>query len=64
MARVKLKIAADHYHIFHRVAPTIAKHKGYFEAENLDRDDDRQSAATGTRENSCVGAVDWFKRRR
>ena len=44
MARVRLKVAAGHYHLFHRVAPTIAKHKGYFEAENLDV----EISATGT----------------
>ena len=31
-----LKVAAGHYHLFHRVAPTIAKAKGYFAGENLD----------------------------
>ncbi|HZD40192.1 MAG TPA: ABC transporter substrate-binding protein, partial [Terriglobales bacterium] len=31
-----LKVAAGHYHLFHRVAPMIAKAKGYFARENLD----------------------------
>jgi len=31
-----LKVAAGHYHLFHRVAPTIAKAKGYFSSETLD----------------------------
>lgn len=36
MAQVKVKVAAGHCHLFHRAAPTIAKHKGCFEAEDLD----------------------------
>jgi ABC-type nitrate/sulfonate/bicarbonate transport system substrate-binding protein len=31
-----LKVAAGHYHLFHRVAPTIAKAKGYFARDNLE----------------------------
>jgi ABC-type nitrate/sulfonate/bicarbonate transport system substrate-binding protein len=48
MARVRLKVAAGHYHLFHRVAPTIAKHKGYFQAENLEV----EISATGTDQKS------------
>ena len=48
MARVRLKVAAGHYHLFHRVAPTIEKHKGYFEAENLEV----EISATGTDQKS------------
>lgn len=39
-----LKVAAGHYHLFHRVAPTIAKAKGYFAREDLDV----RISATGT----------------
>ena len=35
MLHVKLKVAAGHNHLFHRMAQTIATDKGYFEAENL-----------------------------
>ncbi len=40
----KLKLAAGHYHLFHRVAPTIAKVKGYFKKEGLEV----EISATGT----------------
>jgi ABC-type nitrate/sulfonate/bicarbonate transport system substrate-binding protein len=48
MARSKLRVAAGHYHLFHRVAPTVAKHNGYFAAEDLEVD----ISATGTDQNS------------
>ncbi len=32
----KLKVAAGHYHLFHRVAPTVAQAKGYFAKEGLE----------------------------
>jgi NitT/TauT family transport system substrate-binding protein len=48
MARSKLRVAAGHYHLFHRVAPTIAKHKGYFADEDLEVD----ISATGTDQKS------------
>ncbi|HXG52775.1 MAG TPA: ABC transporter substrate-binding protein [candidate division Zixibacteria bacterium] len=31
-----LRIAAGHYHLFHRVAPAVARAKGYFEENGLD----------------------------
>ncbi len=40
----KLKVAAGHYHLFHRVAPAVARAKGYFEKEGLEV----QISATGT----------------
>lgn len=44
VAHTKLKVAAGHYHLFHRVAPTVAKAKGYFEEEGLEV----EISATGT----------------
>lgn len=38
MTEKKLKVAAGHYHLFHRVAPTVAKAKGYFAEEGLEVD--------------------------
>jgi ABC-type nitrate/sulfonate/bicarbonate transport system substrate-binding protein len=38
MALDKLKVAAGHYHLFHRFAPTVAKAKGYFAQEGLEVD--------------------------
>jgi NitT/TauT family transport system substrate-binding protein len=35
MMRSTLRVAAGHYHLFHRVAPTIACAKGYFADEGL-----------------------------
>lgn len=31
----KLRVAAGHYHLFHRVAPTVARSKGYFSNQGL-----------------------------
>ncbi len=36
MANKKLKVAAGHYHLFHRVAPTVAQAMGYFAKEGLE----------------------------
>jgi ABC-type nitrate/sulfonate/bicarbonate transport system substrate-binding protein len=44
LARKKLKAAAGHYHLFHRVAPTVAQAKGYF----AERGVDVEISATGT----------------
>ena len=44
MTNKKLKVAAGHYHLFHRVAPTVAKAKGYFREEKLEV----EISATGT----------------
>jgi len=44
MANKKLKVAAGHYHLFHRVAPTVANAKGYFAKEGLEV----EISATGT----------------
>lgn len=44
MARKKLRAAAGHYHLFHRVAPTVAQTKGYFSKRGVDVD----ISATGT----------------
>jgi NitT/TauT family transport system substrate-binding protein len=44
MALRKLKAAAGHYHLFHRVAPAIAQTKGYFGEAGLEV----EISATGT----------------
>ncbi|MBI2985934.1 MAG: ABC transporter substrate-binding protein [Deltaproteobacteria bacterium] len=44
MMNKKLRVAAGHYHLFHRVAPTVARAKGYFAKEGLEVD----ISATGT----------------
>lgn len=44
MASKKLRVAAGHYHLFHRVAPTIAKSKGYFADPSVEV----EISATGT----------------
>lgn len=58
MASKKLRVAAGHYHLFHRVAPTVAKAKGYFQREDLEV----EISATGTDHKSqealIGGAVD------
>ncbi|MBI4490680.1 MAG: ABC transporter substrate-binding protein [Deltaproteobacteria bacterium] len=44
MVERRLKVVAGHYHLFHRVAPTVAKAKGYFAQEGLEVN----ISATGT----------------
>jgi ABC-type nitrate/sulfonate/bicarbonate transport system substrate-binding protein len=41
-------VAAGHYHLFHRVAPTVARYKGYFAEEDLEV----EISATGTDQKS------------
>jgi ABC-type nitrate/sulfonate/bicarbonate transport system substrate-binding protein len=36
MASKMLRVVAGHYHLFHRVAPTVANFKGYFAEEGLE----------------------------
>ncbi|MBI2539112.1 MAG: ABC transporter substrate-binding protein [Deltaproteobacteria bacterium] len=48
MVSKALKVAAGHYHLFHRVAPTVARAKGYFRRENLEV----AISATGTDQKS------------
>lgn len=54
MAANKLRVAAGHYHLFHRVAPTVAKAKGYFRQENLEV----EISATGT-DQKTLEALGW-----
>ncbi|MFQ5904092.1 MAG: ABC transporter substrate-binding protein [Candidatus Binatia bacterium] len=54
MANKKLKVAAGHYHLFHRVAPTIAKSKGYFANQGLDV----EISATGTDAKSLQALIE------
>lgn len=44
MVEKKLKVAAGHYHLFHRVAPYVARAKGYFSQAGLEV----EISATGT----------------
>ena len=44
VAGKKLRAAAGHYHLFHRVAPTVAQAKGYFSKRGVDA----EISATGT----------------
>jgi len=44
MGQEKLRAAAGHYHLFHRVAPTVAQAKGYFSKRGVDA----EISATGT----------------
>ena len=44
MGQEKLRAAAGHYHLFHRVAPTVAQAKGYFSKRGVDV----EISATGT----------------
>ena len=44
MSDRRLRVVAGHYHLFHRVAPTVARVKGYFAQEGLDV----EVSATGT----------------
>jgi len=44
VARKTLRAAAGHYHLFHRVAPTVAQAKGYFSKRGVDV----EISATGT----------------
>ncbi len=53
MAYKKLKVSAGHYHLFHRVAPTVANAKGYFAKEGLDV----EISATGTDVKSLQALV-------
>jgi ABC-type nitrate/sulfonate/bicarbonate transport system substrate-binding protein len=48
MTQSMLRVAAGHYHLFHRVAPTVAEAKGYFADEGLEV----HISATGTDQNS------------
>jgi NitT/TauT family transport system substrate-binding protein len=48
MTRATLRVAAGHYHLFHRVAPTIASAKGYFADDGLQV----ETSATGTDQKS------------
>ena len=53
MPPIGIHVAAGHYHLFHRVAPTVAKHKGYFAEENLAV----EISATGTDQKSLQALV-------